>query len=112
MNHKIKLTNAAAMLLRSALSNIKPGWVQSLQDLAVASTLLTSTFRNFKPKFSASDGGAESDLDEAWATREVEWQFSERERESCKSCLTTLVKILPPGAPALELITKFGLKAE
>lgn len=120
-NHNVRLTNAATMLLLSALSNNKPGWAKEISDIAVASKLLVSTFEKFAPKYAKKSvpdekGGTVviDQLDLAWTRKSAEWTLTEKEREKCKHCLKTLTEggAIPVGRPALELINVFGLDSD
>lgn len=119
--HKITISNAATNLLVSALSNIRPGWIESVNDLAISSCLLGGTFGEFDAKYVphkvTGRDGKETEievLDAAWAKATAEHSFSEKERDTVKRCLTALAKkgTLPPGKPALELLSAFGLTPE
>lgn len=112
--HTINLTNAAVSLLTNALGNTRPGWIKDIKENAIASRLLAETFVDFETKLAEKKIGNETIevVDQTWAKeKHPEITVSEKERDVIKDCLRRLseAKALPPGKPAFELITAFGL---
>jgi len=104
MTHQIKLKNVSATLLVNALNT--PGWIQTNTELITASSLVVEKFEKLEPKFIEGTPGV---VDRAWGDAEQEWTFTERERETVKSCLLRNAKNIQPGRAALGLRPKFGL---
>lgn len=104
MKHQIKLTNASALLLTSILS--QPGWAAGIEDILHGGAILVEVIPDLKPKFADE---AKGKLDTAWLDVEVEYSFSEKQRDCAKRAITKSVDKLTPGKPILGLARAFGL---
>lgn len=104
MTHKIPLTNASVLLLTNILS--VPGWAKTIPDIVLGGELLTKKFTALSVR--KNDAGH---IDIAWASEAQEWEFTEAQRECCKTAINSAASAgyIPPGNPATGLIEAFGL---
>jgi hypothetical protein len=107
MKHQIKLTNAAALLLHSLLSQI--GWAAGIDDIIHAGDVLVDKLGDVKPKFSDETKGV---LDAGWLAEEKEYELSEKQRDACKRCIGKLYEKITPGKPIRILARAFGFGSD